>query len=52
MFAPLCEKCHQATVVALRVELFVYFRCPDCGWITSVPKPRALLNNLVPFRRT
>jgi len=37
---PPCEKCQQPTDAALRVERFVYFRCPRCGWITAVPKPR------------
>jgi len=40
LVSPPCEKCQQATEVALRVERFVYFRCPRCGWVTAVPKPR------------
>jgi hypothetical protein len=41
LVAPSCEKCQRPTVVALRVEYFVYFRCPACGWITAGPKPAA-----------
>src|SRR3954469_18812929 len=36
---PMCDKCGDPMVVALRVEQFVYFRCPKCGPITAVPKP-------------
>jgi hypothetical protein len=36
---PPCKKCQQPTVVALRIEDFVYVRCSECAWVTAVPKP-------------
>jgi hypothetical protein len=37
---PACPTCASTnTVVATRVEFFVYFRCEDCLAVWSAPKP-------------
>jgi hypothetical protein len=41
---PLCAKCDEPTVAVLRVEEFVYFRCPGCGYLTVLPKPTTTLD--------
>jgi len=38
---PACPTCSaHATHVATRTEWFLYLRCPPCGNVWSVPKPR------------
>jgi hypothetical protein len=37
---PRCPVCKSAkTAVATRTEFFVYFRCADCAFVWSAPKP-------------
>jgi hypothetical protein len=37
---PPCRVCKSAkTAVATRTEFFVYFRCSDCAFVWSAPKP-------------
>jgi hypothetical protein len=37
---PPCSVCASpATRVVVRTDFFLYVRCPDCGFVWSLPKP-------------